>query len=186
MKILAGIFCVMLMVSGCAAYRQARTDVSTGLTAPLVPDEVSPSEQAHGLTDPLEPFLPQAGALAGLLTVFFAYSRGRRIRKGKAAVLHPITGKVGNLEWLVQRGSDIFAGMFEVGPDGSALKRGWKAALATGLASGILTIPQINHVVGNNEAVLAATVAVITGLIAAGEKKLSIVLPTIDPAGGTV
>jgi hypothetical protein len=86
---------------------------------------------------------------------------------------------------LVQRGSDIFAGLFEVGPDGSSLKRGWKVVLATSIAGGIVAIPAINQY-ANNEFVLGALIAVISGLIAAIEKKFSIVLPTIDPKGGTV
>lgn len=166
---------------GCAALQQGREDYQRGKDTPLEQGELSPREQAERVVGPITPFVPQATAAVGVLAALFTVRRGRRLRKEKPISEHPITGNF-HTEWFVQRFSEFAAGMFEVGPDGSAVKRGWKVALATVLATTVVQLPQVQAFVGDVTAAQAVAIAVFSALIAAVEKKLSIVLPTAKPA----
>lgn len=174
---------------GCATVEQARQDAQIGATTPLEQGEVSPQDQAREVTNILSavpvvgPFAP---ILAPILGTVFLWSRGRRIRKGKPTSSNPITGYFGSkvgLESFVQNISNVFTGAFELGPDGSMLKRGWKAGLATlgGIIATALTVPDVQAlVVAHPE--YAAALTVISGFIAGVEKETSKVLPLSSPA----
>ncbi len=179
----------LLLSIGCASLNQAKQDYQTGKDVPLAENEISPEQQAKDLVDPITPILPQASYAVGFLAFLFTWKRGRRLRKGQPITETPITGWLGNnlkLEWLVQRLADFRAGLFEVGPDGSSLKRGWKVALATMIGGSLATLPGFQDAIGAQPEATAVLTALLTALIAATEKQLSIVLPTAKASGGTV
>lgn len=173
-----------LTVVGCAHVEQARQDAELGATTPLAEGEVAPQEQAREVTGILSaipvvgPFAP---LLAPVLGTLFLWHRGRKIRKGKPTSTNPITGAFGNqvgLEAFVQHLSNVFAGLFEIGPDGSVLKRGWKVGLSTlgSIAAAALAIPDVQALVVAHPEYVAALTA-ISGFIGGVEKEASKVLP---------
>lgn len=184
-------FSVFVLVSlvtlvGCAQIEQARKDVEIGATTPLEEGEVAPQQQAHevgGILSAIPVVGPFASVLAPVLGTFFLWNRGRRIRKEKPHSTNPITGFFGNkigLESFVQHLSNIFAGLYEVGPDGSVIKRGWKVGLSTlgSIAAAALTIPDVQALVIAHPEYVAALTAV-SGFLGGIEKETSKVLPLV-------
>lgn len=139
----------LVFVSGCAFFRQAAEDYRTGMTTPLEIGEVAPAEKARVLASTVSaiPYVNLSSPLVLFLgTYVFGLLRGRRIRAAKPINVNPVTGSLGRslgLEAVVQHFADIAAGLFEIGPNGSSLKRGWKAALLTGIAISIA--PEARH-----------------------------------------
>ena len=177
------VFACVGLVVGCAALRQGKSDYDLGKNAPYEEGETSPSERAERLVGGFRD-LPYVGpvvpyAIIGL-TGLFTWRRGRRLRKNLPTSKNPITGNF-TTEWFVQRLAEVSKGIFEVGPEGSSLKRGWKVALATGLAGLIVQLPALQPMTGDLDLITAIVMALVSGGIAALEKGLSIVLPTVKP-----
>lgn len=174
----------VLILGGCAAAKQAGEDLKTGLTAPLEQGETAPKDSARSLTDIMSaiPYVNVAAPVAlPVLTWFFAWKRGRRIRKGLPTSANPITGKFGQqagLEALVQHVSDVVAGITEVGKDGSGLKRAWKVGVITlgGLLGTALALPSVQEFLVAHPDIIAS-ITLISSTLAGFEKKLSQVLP---------
>lgn len=200
-------FAVLAMV-GCKEVDQAKEDLATGINEPLeltvdpltnrVTVEKSPTEKAQEITD-IGRMIPYVGPFMPVITPIiaglFAWTRGRRIRKTKGTSTKPITGALGaslgvgsvNIENAVQTVTDVFHGAYEVGADGSALKRGWKTALSIILTivGGALLMPSIRDFVVHHGDILAVITfgsAVFSGL----EKKLQDVLPVVPAVKPTV
>ena len=184
--VVLGVFMGVTLV-GCAAFQQAKADYDVGKVTPMAEGEVSPSQAAHSLIDPIKDFLPTpvqpvAGVAVILLTVLGTWNRGRRIRKQLVSTPNPITGfwgqKVG-LEAVVQQIASVAHGLFEVGPENSGLRRAWKIAISGLLAVAVL--PPVQTFATTHPALLTeflAALAAIGGL----EKELSKVLPTAPPS----
>lgn len=186
---------------GCKQVEQAKEDLTAGLNTPLemtvdpltnkVTVEKAPADQAKEMTAIVSmiPYVgPFAPALTPLLVGFFAWRRGRKLRSKMPTSTNPITGAFGpkigvgavNLENTVQVVTDMFKGVYEVGADGSALKRGWKTALSTVLAlvGGALLIPQVKDFVFDHSTIVAV-IAFGSAFFSALEKKLQDVLPHV-------
>ena len=140
-----------LFVTGCAAFRQAGSDKSLSDQTPLSAGETSPQERANKIAGALASLPYGAGVVAvpvagWALGWFFSWRRGRKLRLQKGVFSEkPLTGEVGKtsgLEALVQHVADVRAGAFEVGPDGSGLKRMWKTKNRTELPDLVLDILQ--------------------------------------------
>lgn len=159
-------------------------DYQAGKNTPLAADEQSPSEQAHGLLDPLVPYLPDpvkpvAGPLVAVVAAVLTWRRGRRINAGKpVSTQGPILGAWGaRVQPLVEALSHVFGGV-EVGPEGSGIRRAAKVVVASAAVS--LLVPQIGSFVAAHPAELGGFIgalAVALGL----EKEVSKVLPTQPP-----
>lgn len=192
-KLIGLVLLVALAATGCKVAEevaQSRQDYETGKTAEYVDDEVPPAQQAQGLVDTFKA-LPYVGPFVPLalpfLVTFFTWKRGRRIRKGLLPSTHPVTGYAGaslKLEPLVQFLADLQAGAFEVGKDGSTLKRFWKVGLAGVLAAVIFSVHGVREfVTANSETIqeLVGRLLLYAGgsvaAITATEKSLSIVKP---------
>lgn len=175
-----------LLVGGCAALKQAKTDYDVGKSAPIADGELSPRAAADALIEPIKPFLPTplqplAGVAVTVLAAIGAWRRGRRIRLNQPASSNPITGSWGariGLETLVQHVGTAAQGLYEVGPENSGLRRIWKVLVSAVLV--ILALPPVQTFalahpgeVGG----LMSALAVVAGL----EKELSRVLPVKPP-----
>jgi hypothetical protein len=180
-----------LALAGCATVAQVKADAELGATTPLEVGEVSPQAEAGQVVDLLKmvPVVgPYAPILGPLLAGFFLTKRGRRIRKGVAPSPNPITGAFGpkigfgslNLENIVQVATDIFKGAFEVGPDGSAVKRGWKTVMSIGLGllGGAFLIPGVKELVLSNPQAVGG-ITLLAGFFSGIEKKLQDVKPVV-------
>lgn len=199
---IAMIFMVLVFGAGCAWVKQAQEDIAISNATPIQPGEVSPDEKADRFSNLFNNLPWGASALAVPLIGFIAANELRR-RRGKAirqqtqnTSVNPITGHIGNaigFEAVVQWLADLRAAVFEVGPDGSATKRGWKAVLYSLIGSasfGHLLYPTIVNTLQNftsnpptwlHGAALSVAVATGTGIIAFLEKKMQKVLPISTP-----
>lgn len=175
---------ILALCCGCAALKQAGEDYRSGVSAPLFDGEVSPKDEARGITDLLAP-IPYVGSatpvLFPVLTTFFAWKRGRRLRKNLPYHPNPITGAWGKkigLEWIVQGMANTISGIVEVGKDGSGLKRAWKVgvAIVVGIVTTALGSPEVNQFIMQNPQIVSAFVA-ISATFAGIEKELSKVQP---------
>lgn len=174
---------ITILVAGCATIKQAKSDAEVGLTAPLEAGEVSPQEQASQVKDVLSaiPVIgPYAGFLGPLLVGVFGWQRGRRIRKGKPSSDNPITGFLGQkagIEAVIQQLVNVVQGLYEVGPDGSGIKRAWKTGLNTLLAvgAGSMLVPDVARFVASNPNIIVG-LSTLSALFAGLEKEASKVL----------
>lgn len=187
MRTLMVVCCVFLFV-GCANIKQAAEDYKVGRSTELVNGEVAPKEQAKQISNAVGvlpiPYADKvATVLGGLLTFFFTWQRGRRIRAGQPPSTNPATGFLGNamgLEVLVQNVSTAVVGAFEVGKDQSPLKRAWKVGLSTALAiTGFaVTMPTFQAFVLSNPDVVAGIVG-LSSFFGALEKQVSAIKPVV-------
>lgn len=182
------VLCLFLV--GCAALKQGINDYQVGKNTELVNGEISPAQQAQEITNTVAA-LPVVGPFAGTLglalTGLFTYLRGRRIRLANGVVTNtpPATGFLGSsmgLEAIIQTVSNIATGAFEVGPDGSPLKRAWKVGLASilGLAGVAVTIPAVQQAIIAHPSI-ALAVGGGSALFGGIEKALSTVKPVVTP-----
>ncbi len=173
--------CLTLLV-GCAALKLVKSDYDTGKATPLAEGELSPVDAANGIVAPVIPFLPEplkpvAGIAVVVLTAIGTWRRGRKIRQGQPTSANPITGNFGakvGLEAIVQNIANISQGAFEVGPEGSGLRRAWKVLLTGAVAA--VSIPAVQEAIAQHPTQMGTALAVVAGL-AALEKELSKVLP---------
>lgn len=188
-KLIVACLLTLVLFSGCAAIKQAYEDKKLSDSTPLAAGEKDPYDRGFQTAQPLSS-LPWGAGMAAVPVVgtilgwWFASRRGKRIRLAKQPEsVNPITGHLGNsigLEGIVQNAADAFTGVFDVGKDGSAAKRGWKMAVIGGLAT--VAIPAIDglisHITQNPPAGLnPLIVAGIAALLGSAEKWLSNVLP---------
>lgn len=169
----------LTIILGCGFIKTAKDDYNTNVNTPLRAGEVSPQEQTKSLVDSLAG-IPYVGMSAPFILLlgpaFFGWLRGRRLRREKLGAL-TVTGEPTMTDMLLQILNDIRLGVFEFGPDGSSLKRGWKMAVLGIIASALapeiskLIIPFIthHHPAWVNDTMIATIVGVLAGL----EKKLS-------------
>lgn len=178
-----------VVLVGCATTKQAVDDYKTGATTPLEAGELSPSESVRPIVSTVS-VIPVVGGFAPLIGTVLAglatWQRGRRIRKGKPQSQNPITGWIGDqagLETLVQNAANVVTGLFEVGKEGSALKRAWKVGLTTtlSLGTGALAIPAVRDFVVHNPSI-AAVIVGLSSLFGGLEKAVSNVLPVAPEA----
>lgn len=185
MKLIVAFAVTLILFLGCAAIQQAYDDKKLSDSTPLAAGEKDPYDRGYQMAQPLASLpwgagmaaVPIAGTIVGW---FLASRRGKKIRLAKQPEsVNPITGNFGEsigLESIVQNAADAFTGVFDVGADGSAAKRGWKMALIGGLVT--VAIPAIDgliaHITTNPPAGLNPLI--VAGL-AALEKWLSKVLP---------
>lgn len=188
MRYFIGLVMAVVLLAGCSVVR----DYQTGANTPLEAGEVSPQAAAQPIVNVVGTvYPPAAGPALMLLTAFATWKRGRRIRKGLPVSAQPITGHWGSqlgLEKVVQTLSSAVAGLFEVGPEGSGLRRGWKVLLATGIASvGLplaLKAPGVAALVASHSEALVGILGLLAAIVAGLEKELSRVLPVQAPAEG--
>jgi hypothetical protein len=174
---------VMVLLSGCALIKQGVSDYQAGKNTPIASGEQSPKDQAQQIVDLIKN-VPVAGNYAGvllpILAGFLTWKRGKRIRTAKIGD-RVISGSLGatvgigsfNLENLIKLVSDTIHGAFEIGADGSAIKRTWKIWLSIILASvsGALFIPGVKEFVLSNAKSLTA-ISFLAGLFGGLEKKI--------------
>lgn len=176
----------LLFGAGCSVYK----DYQTGMDTPLAAGEISPKEAAKPIADAAGGLHPLAGPIVlAALTVFGSWKRGKRINAGIPSSSNPITnywGIPGVLEKPIQNLSTVVRGLFEVGPEGSGLRRGWKVMVAGGLAALLLPIllelPGVDRLIASHSELIGLILTAGTALIAGLEKKLSTVLP-LKPEG---
>lgn len=187
----------LLFTAGCAA---AYDDKKLSDSTPLAQGERSPYERGISVAQPLAglPYgagivaVPIVGTAIGWL---LSWRRGRRIRLAQAPSVHPITGTIGKttgIEGLIQHLADLRAGLFEVGPEGSGLKRSWKMALIGTLATSIAPslIPLVHGVatqITANPPEWLNGVPLVLAISGLGylEKQLSKVLPLVNSSNET-
>lgn len=168
---------------GCALIKQGVGDYKAGKETPLVEGEKSAKDTAQEIVD-LVKNVPIVGNYSGILLPvlagFFTWRRGRKIRLGRGTDTN-ITGTLGtvigvgsfNLENAVKIVTDTVHGAFEIGQDGSAVKRTWKIWLSIILAgvSGALFIPGVREFLTTNIKSITA-VSFLAGLFGGVEKKI--------------
>ena len=178
---------------GCAAVQQGKADYDLGKDTPLAQDELSPRDAAQRIVEPLTPFLPAplqplAGIAVTLLAGIGTWQRGRKLRKGQVLSSNPVTGHWGaklGLESVIQHGASLLQGLYEVGPEGSGIRRGWKTLVSTSLAllSAALILPQARaFIMGHPD--IVGLVTLLSSGFAGVEKELSKVLPVVKPPEG--
>lgn len=186
-------------LTGCAFFDQAKQDYQLHKETPYAADETTPQQKTQILAGTVSS-IPYANLSAPLILLagpyFFGWLRGRRIRRETLAEHpHPITGSIGQtvgLEAIVQHLATVAAGLFEVGANGTAFKRGWKITLLTAL--GAIVAPGAEHVISEIIPVLQSNppawlanlfnggiLALVIGGLAAAEKWLSKVQPVKEP-----
>lgn len=193
------VFALVAVLCGCAALKQGYQDYQTGKDTPLVNGEVSPSDKAQAVAQPIKdlpvPYASPIGAgIAFLATIFFTFKRGESIRKNGTPIVvnspSPTTNLFIGIEQFV---ANTFTGAFTTlqgsgGVTGTVLQRAWKVALAT-IASGV-TVSAANSQVASfltGHPVLDGLFVAISSGIAGIEKALSNV-PTVvanTPTSGT-
>ena len=186
----------LLILGGCAAAKQAVEDTKAGLAAPVAPGELSPMEQGRKEAEPLGS-LPYGTILVSvvgsLLGLWHANRKGRESRLGKVPVsTNPVTGWLGSkvgIEGIVQGAANVTHFIFERGPDGSLLKRGWKGVVSVALPALLLFIPGVRdwllaHATDVQDMVtrLIAYLGTGTVTVLAAEKGLSAVKPVAPSA----
>lgn len=187
-KLLLGISLIFLLI-GCTTIKQGIEDYKLGKNTAISEGEKSPEELASGVID-LVKALPIVGNYSGVLLPvligFFTWKRGKKLRSGEGTTTEPISGifgsKIGigafNLENGFQLVTDIFKGLYEIGPDGSGLKRSWKILVSIVLAifSSMLLIPQAKDFIFNNGTVISV-IGFLSAVLGGIEKKLQEVKP---------
>jgi len=188
---------IALFMVGCASLKQAKSDAQIGYTAPLSQGEIAPLDQAKPIaataTGALVSALPIAapfsmpiqGAIASAVGLFFAWQRGRSIRKGQPVSSNPVTGFLGNtvgIEGLIQNLANIVTGAFHTGPNETPLGHAWQVFLsaALGIGTSALAFPQVQQFVMANPGITAG-VAGLASVFAGLQKSLGTVLP-VNPA----
>lgn len=183
----------VFILAGCASLKQAKNDVAVGYTVPLANGEVSPADQARPIADVttgvITTALPIAGpfqnpihnAIAWAAGTFFAWQRGRNIRKNQAPSANPITGFLGNqagLESIVQNIATVASGVTELFKEGSSAQHAWQGALTglLGLGGTMLAIPAV-HAAVIADPKIALVVAGISGLVNGIQQALTQVKP---------
>lgn len=199
MKKIAVLGCIILMLGGCAALKQAKVDATTGYTAPLADGEKSPLAQAQPIattaTGALVTALPIAapfaipiqGAIASAVGLFFAWQRGRSIRKNQAPSANPVTGFLGNetgIETAIQSVATIASGITEFFKEGSSAQHAWQGILTglVGVAGAALAVPQVGAIVSSHPEIYA-WVGGIAGAANALQQALTQVKPVQTTAG---
>lgn len=174
---------LVFFLAGCSLIRQGIEDYNVGKSTILVEGEQSPQDTAQQLVDLIK-VIPIVGNysrfLLPVLVGFLTWKRGRRIREGRG-IETSITGNLGtsiaigkfNLEGLVKIATDTIHGAFEIGKDGSAVKRTWKVWLSLILAgiSGALFIPGVKEFLSTNLKSVAI-ISFMAGLFGGLEKKI--------------
>lgn len=136
MKKLMLVLGVIVLLTGCAATKQAIQDYQSGKSTPIAADEVAPAQKANAIAAPIAalpvPFAPAAGAAATFLaTIFFTWQRGASIRKTGAP---PANETAENVPHIVQDIANVAAGAFTIlnngSITGSVIQRAWKVGLA--------------------------------------------------------
>lgn len=179
---------LILAFGGCAFFKQAKEDYQLGKNTPYAAGEVTVETQAHAATATASgiPYVNLAAPLIALgAPSFFFWLRGRRIRKQKLTpdgAVEQSSGLHFGVNEILKVAGDLQRGLFEVGPDGSSVKRGWKISLIT--TAGLLLAPEIGHLIpllqAHHPAWMDGMVLItITGLLAAAEKALSKLRPGI-------
>lgn len=142
----------VLLVSGCSFFKQAQSDYQLSKNTPYAEGEVTIEQKTQVLTGTISA-IPYANLATPLLALgapfILSWLRGRRLRYENMPINEkPITGSIGRavgLEAIVQHLANVAAGLFEVGANGSSLKRGWKVTLLAGL--GVALAPEAQHIV---------------------------------------
>lgn len=198
------LFALLFIAAGCAFFKQAASDYQLGRDTPLASGEVSPNQKTAVLAGTVSsiPYVNLATPLISLGAPFlFAWLRGRRLRAENLPTNEkPVTGNLGlavGAEAIVQHLANVAAGLFEVGPNGSALKRGWKTAVLGGLA--VILAPEAQQLIHHVIPVLQSTppswlahlfngsvLALTIGGLGAAEKWLSKVEPLEPSISGGV
>ncbi len=190
---------VILFVAGCASIKQAKNDVEVGYTAPLADGEVTPLEQAQPIaataTGALVTALPIAapfsipiqGAIASAAGLFFAWQRGRNIRKNQTPSTSPITGFLGHttgLESAIQSVATVASGVTELFKENSSAQHAWQGILTglAGVAGAAVAVPQVGAIVSAHPEIYA-WVGGIAGAANALQQALTQIKP-IQPAPG--
>ena len=186
-KKIALLFIVIALIGGCAFIRQAQEDKALSDVTPLAEGEASPAERAEKMASIFAGLPYGAGIVAvpiatAILTWFYGSRRGRRIRKTHETSEKPISGNLGKaigLEWLIQHLGDLSTGILDVGKDGSAAKRTWKATLiaAAGLALYPILGQAIGILQGPEVSLNPIFAAPLVGVLMGAEKWLSKLLP---------
>ncbi|MBI3319743.1 MAG: hypothetical protein HYZ89_04065 [Candidatus Omnitrophica bacterium] len=186
----------LLILGGCAAAKQAVEDTKAGLVAPVAPGELSPMAQGRKDAEPLGS-LPYGtilvSAVGSLLGLWHANRKGREARLGHVPVsTNPITGWLGSkvgLEGVVQGAANITHFIFERGPDGTLVKRGWKGVVSFAIPALLLLVPGVRdwllaHATDVQDLVtrLIAYLGTGTVTVLAAEKGLSAVKPVAPAA----
>lgn len=203
-KIILVLLAIVFLATGCAFLEQAKQDYQLGANTPYAEGEITAQERSRVLAGTVSaiPYVNLSSPVVLLAGPYlFAWLRGRRIRKQTLpAHPNPITGAIGKnlgIESIVQHLANVAAGLFEVGPNGSELKRGWKGALLT--AVGLVLAPEAGHIIStylipalqNNppewlaQLFNGSALMAVVGILAAAEKWLSKVQPVEEkqPAG---
>lgn len=188
---------IALSLVSCASIKTAKDDIQTGYTTPLADGEVSPQEQARPIASAATgaittvvpvtmPFAtPINEAIAGALGLFFAWQRGRSIRKQQPVSSNPITGYIGNktgLESIIQNISTVASGITEVFKEGSTAQHAWQGVLTglTGLAGTAFLIPGVRQTLIFHPE-FAAYVGIASGFFNGLQQALTQVKPVSEP-----
>lgn len=164
--------CIALLFAGCASIKQAKNDAQVGYTAPLAQGEVAPLVEATPIAAtatgalvaaiPIAaPFsIPIQGAIASAVGLFFAWQRGRNIRKNQTPSTNPITGFLGNqtgLEAAIQSIATVASGVTEFFKEGSSAQHAWQGILTglAGVAGAALAVPQVGAIVASHPEIYA-------------------------------
>lgn len=198
MKKMIIVGCALLAFAGCASIKQAKDDIKTGYTAPVAVGEVTPLEAAQPIAQaatgalttaiPITaPFsMPIQGAIASAVGLFFAWQRGRAIRKNQPISANPVTGFLGNqmgLESVLQSLATVTSGITEVFREGSSAQHVWQGVLTglLGLGGTMLAIPAVHAAVIANPTI-ALLVGGLSGLANGIQQSLTKILPVQSPA----
>lgn len=193
------LICVALfVVAGCASLKTAKSDIQTGYTTPLAQGEVSPQVQAQQVGQTVSaavttalpvtaPFaMPINAVVAGIAGIFFAWQRGRSIRKNQPVSANPVTGFLGNqtgLEGLIQGVATVSTGVTEFFQTGSSAQHAWQGILTglAGVAGTALAVPQVGAIVASHPEIYA-WVGGIAGFVNAIQQALTQVKPVATVA----
>jgi len=179
------LFLTLSVLGGCSFIKGQISDYNLGRKSPLSAGELSPKDVAQPYGDLVGTINPAAGkAVSGILVFFLTLRRGRRIRKNLPVSDNPFTGFLGSItgiESVVQQIANVRSGLFDVGPNGSPIKRGWKmsvilllAAVVTPLVSGI---PAVSGFLATHGSLAIGVTGVLAVIIASFEKAISKALP---------
>lgn len=180
---------------GCASIKQAASDYQTGKNIPIANDELLPSQQAAPIAATVAslpfPFAAAASPIVlFLVTGFFTWQRGVKIRKNNGTV--PAVSAINTTMWtaIIQDAANIAAGAFTTSGSSpstasSVWQRVWKVALATVASAGAIAAANpsfMTYLTGHP--ILDSVFVAVTSGIAGIEKGLSSV-PTIASTPNT-
>lgn len=193
LRTLASGAAICAVIVGC----ETADNIRKGATTPLAPGETSVFDKAK---DDAAPFsgLPYGlgTVMLGLFAAYRLNERGRSIKAGKIGTSPvPVSGWLGQatrLEPVIQAISNVFAGAYEVGPDGSVKKRSWKVLLSLAAPAALLAVPQVRDFVMGNAETINEVIAQLSLYLGGGavvllgaEKGLSAVKPMPESAAPT-